>query len=164
MPAHRKYASVAERNAARLARERAKYHADVAEQERKRRNARAAYARRTPQQKSAGLAYYRDYLDRNPTKKRIWTATRNRLRRHGKAHATPAWANKPEIERIYADARQREAESGTAWHVDHIVPLKSPLVCGLHCEANLAVIPASENCSKRNRYWPDMPSCPRARA
>jgi 5-methylcytosine-specific restriction endonuclease McrA len=42
--------------------------------------------------------------------------------------------------------------------VDHIVPLKSPLVCGLHVEHNLQVIPATQNRRKHNRVWPDMPA------
>lgn len=41
-------------------------------------------------------------------------------------------------------------------HVDHIVPLQSNWVCGLHCEANLRVIPGAENESKRNFWWPQM--------
>ena len=54
-------------------------------------------------------------------------------------------------------ARLRETVVGGRWHVDHIVPLKSKIVCGLHCSANLQVIPAIINSSKGNRVWPDMP-------
>ena len=72
--------------------------------------------------------------------------------------AKPAWANDFFIDEIYDLARIRTAVTGFAWHVDHIVPLKHPLVCGLHCEANLRVIPAFENRSKGNHYWPDMPA------
>lgn len=54
-------------------------------------------------------------------------------------------------------ARRREAATGFKWEIDHIVPLQSPLVCGLHNEHNLAVIPRRLNRRKSNRYWPDMP-------
>ncbi len=81
-------------------------------------------------------------------------------RRAKKKNATPAWANKFFIEEIYELARLRtEQKTGGVndWHVDHIVPLKSDIVCGLHCEANLQVIPAKMNQSKKNYWWPDMP-------
>ena len=71
--------------------------------------------------------------------------------------ATPSWANRFFIEEAYALARLRTEVTGIKWHVDHVVPLQSDVVCGLHCEGNLRVIPASENISKHNRYWPDMP-------
>lgn len=70
---------------------------------------------------------------------------------------TPAWADKQAISEFYKVAKVREAETGQKYHVDHIVPLNSPLVCGLHVESNLQVIPAVENVLKRNLAWPDMP-------
>lgn len=75
-----------------------------------------------------------------------------------KINAIPSWANNFFISEIYDIARIRTKITGFVWHVDHIVPLRSKFVCGLHCEANLRVIPASINCSKNNRHWPDMPS------
>lgn len=78
-------------------------------------------------------------------------------RRAAKLGATVAWANMKTIEEFYAEARRLTKETGIAYHVDHIVPLISNLVCGLHCEANLQVITAFDNISKLNRYWPDMP-------
>lgn len=77
-----------------------------------------------------------------------------------KLKATPAWANTFFIEEIY-DLAQRRSKLKTGghakWHVDHIVPLISKRVCGLHVEHNLRVIPGSDNMRKGNRIWPDMP-------
>jgi hypothetical protein len=82
--------------------------------------------------------------------------------------ATPAWASSEKIAEFYFAADFLSMVTGE-WHeVDHIVPLLGPiarsgpfkgerLVCGLHCETNLQVLPAVENCSKSNRYWPYMP-------
>ena len=76
-------------------------------------------------------------------------------RRAAKFKATPKWANSFFIEEAYRLAKLRTKIMGFPWHVDHIVPLKSPLVCGLHVHNNLQVIPAVRNLSKNNRYWPD---------
>lgn len=75
--------------------------------------------------------------------------------------ATPAWA-KTEFEgfailELYDKARRLSKITGNPFHVDHIVPINSKLVCGLHCIDNLRVITAKENLSKSNHYWPDMP-------
>jgi len=80
------------------------------------------------------------------------------LRRAAKRNATPAWANKFFIEEIYdlAQRRSRCKTGGFAeWHVDHIVPLKHPLVQGLHVEHNLRVIPAVVNIAKGNKHQTD---------
>lgn len=61
------------------------------------------------------------------------------------------------VQEAYRLAKVRTAATGLAWQVDHIVPLKSKIVCGLHCAANIRVIPAVENWSKGNRHWQNMP-------
>ena len=38
--------------------------------------------------------------------------------------------------------------------VDHIIPLNSKVVCGLHIETNLRIIDLEENKSKGNRFKP----------
>lgn len=68
--------------------------------------------------------------------------------------ATPRWANREAIMEIYRRRAQIEAETGIPHDVDHIVPIVSQVVCGLHCEHNLQIIPASENRSKSNKFEP----------
>lgn len=64
-------------------------------------------------------------------------------------------AAKPNYVKQY-NAAYREANR--EWHhVDHIVPLRGRTVCGLHTQANLQILPAKENLSKRNVHWPDQP-------
>lgn len=78
--------------------------------------------------------------------------------RAAKLRATPAWANHFFIEEAYDLAQRRTSATGIEWQVDHIVPLQSELVCGLHTHENLQVIPARVNRSKQNRVWPGMPA------
>jgi hypothetical protein len=72
-----------------------------------------------------------------------------------KLKAIPTWANLDAILAIYESAREQTLATGIRHHVDHIVPLCSPVVSGLHCEANLQVLVATQNQSKSNRHWPD---------
>lgn len=83
--------------------------------------------------------------------------SRKAKRRAGKLNATPAWANPVAICEFYAAAKICERDTGDVWHVDHIVPLNNPHVCGLHCEANLQLLPGALNVEKSNRFWPGMP-------
>lgn len=79
-------------------------------------------------------------------------------RRASKKNATPGWANKEAIEAIYAKAQRFMEQTGEPFHVDHIVPLTSDLVCGLHWEGNLQILTGADNLSKGNKHWPDMPT------
>ncbi len=78
-------------------------------------------------------------------------------RRVRKARAQPTWADPAEIKAIYALAAQQKKMTGDNVHVDHIVPLKSKLVCGLHCPDNLRLVIGGYNSRKGNHTWPDMP-------
>jgi hypothetical protein len=81
----------------------------------------------------------------------------NAKRRASKRNATVTWADKVKISKIYERCEFINRDVNEPHHVDHIVPLQSPLVCGLHNEFNLQILTAKENLSKCNRIWPDMP-------
>lgn len=73
------------------------------------------------------------------------------LRFAKKLHAVPSWVNSFFVIEAYSLARLRTRMTGRYWHVDHIVPLRSKQVCGLHTHGNLRVILATENMRKGNR-------------
>lgn len=95
---------------------------------------------------------YRKWRDNNRDVRRA-TLARRKAR---KLQATPSWASKKEMARIYRLARELEILTGVPMQVDHVVPLQHHLVCGLHCERNLQILPAIFNQSKKNYWWPDM--------
>lgn len=75
-------------------------------------------------------------------------------RNDAKSNATPAWLtanHHAEIARVYAKARAMTDSTGVSHEVDHIVPIRSDAVCGLHVPWNLRVITAVENRVKSNQ-------------
>lgn len=52
----------------------------------------------------------------------------------------------------YLEAQRLSIETGVEYVVDHIVPLKHDLVCGLHTNANLQVVTAEYNFAKGNSF------------
>ena len=63
--------------------------------------------------------------------------------------ATPKWSDDEQIRNIYIEAQYQQM------HVDHIVPINSEFVCGLHCEDNLQLLTQNQNSKKHNKIWPD---------
>lgn len=98
-------------------------------------------------------AMRKDWARKNPAK--LLATVRKRQTRL--ITAMPVWANEFFIQEIYDLRLRREKTLGIQFDVDHIVPLRSKLVCGLHVETNLRIIPRTVNRAKGNRLWPDMP-------
>jgi len=105
-----------------------------------------------------GAEYSKRYRAKNPDKIKVANARRRKskpwlfahhamLRKARLLRATPPWGNLAEIKAFY-----RWAPDGH--HVDHVIPLVHPLVCGLHVPANLQYLPAADNLRKRNEWHP----------
>ena len=111
---------------------------------------------------AASEANRADWLKHNDKRKAAKAAYRKerpdislhhvRLRQTRKVQATPAWADLDAIKAIYREAAAITKATGTPWHVDHEIPLKHPLVSGLHVPANLRIIPGRLNQSKGNSF------------
>lgn len=78
-------------------------------------------------------------------------------RRVAKTQAIPGWADAEAMLTLYLKAKELSPVFGVELNVDHVVPLKSPIVCGLHTEHNLQLLEKGDNIRKGNRHWPDMP-------
>ena len=136
------------------------YYARCPEIERERRkeyyhNNREIEVRRNQNWKAANKARVRD------TQRRWYEANfdkvlaTNSSRRAGVDRASPSWVDKKQIEVIYKKCKQLSEATGIKHHVDHIVPLKNKIVCGLHVPWNLQIIPAEDNLKKRNKFSHD---------
>lgn len=93
--------------------------------------------------------YRKAWADKNLVSVRA--NTKNRRRKH--REATPPWLTrkqKTEMRSMYQIAITTSKMTGEAYVVDHIWPLRSDVVCGLHVPWNLRIITRAENLQKSN--------------
>lgn len=108
------------------------------------------YRKNNPQYAARQNKRWREkYPHKNAAKSRAYEAS--------KLRAKPGWADLRAIEMFYELARLQRVLTGESVHVEHIVPLNSKLVCGLHCEDNLRLTGGVYNSRKSNKTWPGMP-------
>lgn len=127
---------------------------------------KAYYQRNAELRRAQSRAWYADNKPRGREARQLWAAANpglvaayKALRKHKVRRATPVWSDLDAVAVVYELAAQRRL-NGDDVHVDHIVPIISEIVCGLHVPHNLQVIPAADNMRKGNRFWPDMPNVP----
>ena len=128
-------------------------------------------------QSDAGIKAKRDYYDRNrdtviarasarPAEQRKLHREKYKaqnpelykafvsVRRRRHKNATPKWITpeqKLAMRQLYLNAQALTKMTGERYVVDHIIPLISPDVCGLHVPWNLRVITQEENLKKSNK-------------
>lgn len=92
----------------------------------------------------------REYHERKPEIATQSAASRRASRRR----AQPPWVRPADLRAIYKEARRVTRDTGVEHSVDHIIPLRHPLVCGLHVPWNLQVMPLAKNKIKANKWAP----------
>lgn len=120
------------------------------------------YNRNVERNRKNALDYRRKNIDKVLAYSKTYKVPRhiknakNAEREALKIKATPPWLTieqKAEILELYKLAKELQwLNNGEKLHVDHIVPLKSKKVCGLHVPWNLQIIPASWNIKKNNKF------------
>lgn len=94
------------------------------------------------------------YKDAWKLKNITWVRADTKARRRKHREATPPWITKKQksdIRSIYQIAITMTKTTGEQYVVDHIIPLRSEVVCGLHVPWNLRVITQTENLQKSNK-------------
>lgn len=121
----------------------------------------AAYAEATREQKNAyHKRWYALNLEDKRAKNRQWSKENPgkhgalcAKRRAQELKACPAWADLDAIALMYRIARRVSRQTGIKHEVDHIIPLRGKVVCGLHVETNLQLLTLQANRAKHARLF-----------
>lgn len=103
----------------------------------------AQYARQTYlKNKEKKDQYLKEYRNSHPG----WMASLCKKKRELTKRATPSWVDMDRIKEIYILAKHLKMS------VDHIIPINSDTVCGLHVPWNLQIITIQQNSRKHTKY------------
>lgn len=91
--------------------------------------------------KSNSYEYRHNWYKQNKLLKRFYTAKRRALIKK----ATPLWADIQAIKNFYMACKE-------GYEVDHIIPIVSDYVCGLHVVDNFQYLTRQENIKKGNKF------------
>lgn len=104
---------------------------------------------------------YRRVRTPEPTPKQDPNVTKNKRKaeytmyKKRSKDATPKWVKThydQEMKYLLNLRNDARTLTGEEYHLDHIVPLKHDLICGLNVPWNIQVLPAKENLSKSNSW------------
>lgn len=88
-------------------------------------------------------------------------------RRAAKKQALPSWAKSKAMQAEFKSIAQHrqwlDDNTNRSHHIDHVVPLQSDFVCGLHVPWNLMVLSSEDNVSKNAYWWPGQLDCQKGR-
>jgi len=118
------------------------------------RNKEVVKARASARPAEEKKQHKQNYKDANPELYKALVSVRKRRHRA----ATPKWVGAEEkkaIRQLYLEAQRLTKLTGERYVVDHIYPLISEEVCGLHALRNLRIMTQAENLIKSNKM-PDL--------
>ena len=107
--------------------------------------------KRYEENRDKDLARKKKDREDNPEK----NAARTAKYRSAKLEQIPSWSDDDDLEaikKVYENCRLMSILTGIPHEVDHIIPLQGEDIRGFHHSTNLAIIPASLNASKSNKW------------
>jgi 5-methylcytosine-specific restriction endonuclease McrA len=112
--------------------------------------------------KEVAKQYRNDNVERLKEQRALWrknnpdqVAKLSSNRQFKLEQATPYWSETKEIKVVYLKRDEYRNIYGIPFEVDHIIPINSDTVCGLHVLANLQLLDKSLNSSKHNYHQSD---------
>lgn len=108
---------------------------------------------------SAHVQAWRDWKAAQPPAPRttppqvaVYERAKSAFRRARRLGRLAPWCSIRDTLQFYERAAELERLTGVDWNVDHRVPLRATLASGLHCPANLQVLPRAVNEGKANFF------------